>query len=318
MSDIPRRTAARTAKLASLPLGCRRPRRRRLGPPARRRQRRRDLRAADGQERRAAVRRARRAQGRRDEVRPGAVGVRGRGPRRVAGAVPRVADRSCRPPRRRCRAATCTDMLAEQFGRGLARAVPRVRRHPGGGGEHRPGAPGGVARRARRRGQGAVPGGRGGAALGPAAAGADEPAAAAARAGHWRSSRSSPSCATGWRRSSTTATRRPTSARSPRRSTGDPPIAVPRVVASAPRAMVSEWVTGRKLSDVIRAGTPGRAGRRGGAARRVPLLGARHGSGCCTPTRTPATSSCSPTAACWCSTTARWPGCPKACPGRCR
>ena len=36
---------------------------------------------------------------------------------------------------------------------------------------------------------------------------------------------------------------------------GDQLIAVPRVVASAPRAMVSEWVSGRKLSDVIAGGT---------------------------------------------------------------
>ena len=36
---------------------------------------------------------------------------------------------------------------------------------------------------------------------------------------------------------------------------GDPEIKVPRVVASAPRAMVSEWVSGRRLSDVIRTGT---------------------------------------------------------------
>jgi predicted unusual protein kinase regulating ubiquinone biosynthesis (AarF/ABC1/UbiB family) len=35
----------------------------------------------------------------------------------------------------------------------------------------------------------------------------------------------------------------------------DDKIVVPRVVASAPRAMVSEWVEGRKLSDVIAAGT---------------------------------------------------------------
>ncbi len=34
----------------------------------------------------------------------------------------------------------------------------------------------------------------------------------------------------------------------------DDKIAVPRVVASAPRAMVTEWVDGRKLSDVIAAG----------------------------------------------------------------
>jgi predicted unusual protein kinase regulating ubiquinone biosynthesis (AarF/ABC1/UbiB family) len=36
---------------------------------------------------------------------------------------------------------------------------------------------------------------------------------------------------------------------------GDDKIRVPRVVASAPRAMVTEWVTGRRLSDVIRSGT---------------------------------------------------------------
>lgn len=36
---------------------------------------------------------------------------------------------------------------------------------------------------------------------------------------------------------------------------GDDKVKVPGVVASAPRAMVTEWVTGRKLSDVIRSGT---------------------------------------------------------------
>ncbi len=36
---------------------------------------------------------------------------------------------------------------------------------------------------------------------------------------------------------------------------GDDQVKVPRVVASAPRALVTEWVNGRKLSDVIRAGT---------------------------------------------------------------
>ncbi len=53
---------------------------------------------------------------------------------------------------------------------------------------------------------------------------------------------------------------------------GDERVAVPRVVASAPRALVTEWMSGRKLSDVIRGGHPGRAERRGGAAGRVPLL----------------------------------------------
>jgi predicted unusual protein kinase regulating ubiquinone biosynthesis (AarF/ABC1/UbiB family) len=36
---------------------------------------------------------------------------------------------------------------------------------------------------------------------------------------------------------------------------GDDKVKVPKVIASAPKAMVTEWVTGRKLSDVIRAGT---------------------------------------------------------------
>jgi Predicted unusual protein kinase len=36
---------------------------------------------------------------------------------------------------------------------------------------------------------------------------------------------------------------------------GDEKVRVPCVVASAPKAMVTEWVTGRKLSDVIRTGT---------------------------------------------------------------
>ncbi|MCX6463360.1 MAG: AarF/ABC1/UbiB kinase family protein [Pseudonocardiales bacterium] len=36
---------------------------------------------------------------------------------------------------------------------------------------------------------------------------------------------------------------------------GDEQVRVPKVVASAPKAMVSEWVTGRKLSDVIARGS---------------------------------------------------------------
>jgi predicted unusual protein kinase regulating ubiquinone biosynthesis (AarF/ABC1/UbiB family) len=45
---------------------------------------------------------------------------------------------------------------------------------------------------------------------------------------------------------------------------GDPLIAVPRVVASAPRAMVSEWISGRKLSEVIAAGTADERHQAGG------------------------------------------------------
>jgi predicted unusual protein kinase regulating ubiquinone biosynthesis (AarF/ABC1/UbiB family) len=43
----------------------------------------------------------------------------------------------------------------------------------------------------------------------------------------------------------------------------DEKVVVPRVVASAPRAMVSEWVSGRKLSDVIAAGTQEQRDRAG-------------------------------------------------------
>ena len=35
---------------------------------------------------------------------------------------------------------------------------------------------------------------------------------------------------------------------------GDEQVALPRVVASSPRALVTEWISGRKLADVIRAG----------------------------------------------------------------
>jgi predicted unusual protein kinase regulating ubiquinone biosynthesis (AarF/ABC1/UbiB family) len=51
---------------------------------------------------------------------------------------------------------------------------------------------------------------------------------------------------------------------------GDEKVKVPRVVASAPKALVSEWVTGRKLSDVIAAGT--QAERDSAAARLAEFL----------------------------------------------
>ncbi|MDT4942038.1 MAG: hypothetical protein QOJ34_2127, partial [Pseudonocardiales bacterium] len=44
---------------------------------------------------------------------------------------------------------------------------------------------------------------------------------------------------------------------------GDPDIAVPRVVASAPKAMVTEWMDGTPLSRIIAAGTPDERDRAG-------------------------------------------------------
>ena len=57
-------------------------------------------------------------------------------------------------------AATVHKVLAEELGAALAAAVQRVRRCAGRRGEHRPGAPGGVAGRPDRRGQDPVPGRR--------------------------------------------------------------------------------------------------------------------------------------------------------------
>ena len=165
--------------------GSGRPGRGRVGPSAGRRQQRRDLRADDGAQRRAAVRRTGRAQGRRDEVRSGAVGVRGRGAGRAGGPVPRVADEAA--ARRPAHADPRRPPDARRAVRPpVVRAVPRVRRDARRGRQHRPGAPGRVARRPRRRGEGPVPGRRGGAAVGPAPALAHEQAAAAAGAGPGR------------------------------------------------------------------------------------------------------------------------------------
>ncbi|TAM84065.1 MAG: AarF/ABC1/UbiB kinase family protein [Jatrophihabitans sp.] len=50
---------------------------------------------------------------------------------------------------------------------------------------------------------------------------------------------------------------------------GDPDIAVPRVVASAPKAMVTEWLEGTALSRIIADGTPA---QRDAAGTRIALL----------------------------------------------
>ena len=68
---------------------------------------------------------------------------------------------------------------------------------------------------------------------------------------------------------------RPTrSAPSPRRSPTTRDIAVPRVVASAPKAMVTEWIDGTPLSRIIAGGSTGRARPGRHAARPAALLGA--------------------------------------------
>ena len=71
---------------------------------------------------------------------------------------------------------------------------------------------------------------------------------------------------------------------------GDPDILVAPVVAYTPRVLVSEWIEGIPLSLIIREGHPGAARPGRSAAAAVPVLRARDGPSCCTPTPTPATS----------------------------
>ena len=95
---------------------------------------------------------------------------------------------------------------------------------------------------------------------------------------------------------------------------GDPDIVVPKVVAGSERVLVTEWIDGTPLSAIIRERHPGAARPRRPAAGALPVLRAGRAPACCTPTRTPATSGCWPTAGSACSTSARSTGCRTACP----
>ena len=111
--------------------------------------------------RRAALRGARHAQGRGDEVRPGAERLRGRDPRGVRGAVPGGPDQAAERRAADARRRPCTGCWPQQFGRGwrtqfrdfddTAAAAASI------GQVHR----GDLARRPRGRRQDPVPGRRG-------------------------------------------------------------------------------------------------------------------------------------------------------------
>ena len=278
-----RRTHGQAGKPSA---GCRGPRGRRLGSPSRRRQQRRDRRADDGQERRAAVRRPRRAQGRRDEVRPGAVGVRGRAARGAGRPVPRDAHQAAgggaahagaRRPQRARRAVrpdwrerSASSTTGPPRRRASGRCTARLAR--------RPRSPSRSSTRARRRRCGRISPAR------PAA-----PAGRAAVPG-LDVSRWSPSCASAWWRSSTTPSRPRTSAPSP---TPSPATRGRRARGGGRRreVLVTRWIEGTPLSRVIAAGTQEERDR-AGAAVGGSCSPARRGRGCCTRTRTPATSGC--------------------------
>ena len=316
MSDIPRRTAARTAKLASLPLGV-------AG------------RAAAGWGRRLAggnseeisaqllARSAEQLFAVLGELKGGAMKFgqalsvfEAAVPDELAGpfresltklqhAAPPMPIRDGPPHARRAVRSR------------LAATVPGVRRGAGGGREHRPGAPRRLARRPRGRGEGAVPGGGGGAALGPAPAVADRAGCCSRWCRARTSSRWWPSCASAWRRSSTTATRPRTSARSPRSS----------------RATTRSWCRGwwpaptgdgqrvdRRATAVARSSPPGRRSERDRAGR---LLAEFHSprpkrAGLLHADPHPGNFQVLADGRLRCSTSARWPGCPRGCPDLCR
>ena len=94
---------------------------------------------------------------------------------------------------------------------------------------------------------------------------------------------------------------------------GDPDIYVPPVVAETDHVLVTEWMDGTPLSKIIAAGRKAERDRAGMLLTRF-LYSGPPGPGCCTPTRTRATSGCWPTGGSACSTSARWPGCPDGLP----
>ena len=131
-------------------------------------------------------------------------------------ASPRASARSssarsqrCATRSRRCRSSGCEKLLREELGGPLERGVRGVRARGVRRRLDRPGPPRGHARRARRRGQGPVPGRRRGGRDRPAQPAVLLPLVSGWRPG-WTSRRSPPSCASGSPRSSTTRSRRRT------------------------------------------------------------------------------------------------------------
>ena len=90
----------------------------------------------------------------------------------------------------------------------------------------------------------------------------------------------------------------------------------PRVVASAPKVIVTEWLDGHAAVEDHRRRHPRAARPRRATCSPSCTSPGRRGPGCCTPIRTPATSGCWPTAASASSTSAPSPGCPTGTPSR--
>ncbi len=85
---------------------------------------------------------------------------------------------------------------------------------------------------------------------------------------------------------------------------GDPDVLVPAVHRATSRVLVMDWVDGTPLSAVARSGSQAERDR-AAASTSASSSAARPAPACSTPTRTPATSACCPTAGSACSTSAR-------------
>lgn len=98
----------------------------------------------------------------------------------------------------------------------------------------------------------------------------------------------------------------------------DPDVVVPDVVHRTDQVLVTEWMDGVPLAEVI-SGAPRRCATARASCWRASSSPVRPGPGCSTPIRTRATSGCSSTTAprgaggwaCW--TSARWTASPRAC-----
>ena len=155
------------------------------------------------------------------------------------------------------------------------------------------------------RGQGAVPGRRPGAAVRPQPDRPDEPAGRDARArpgGQAADRRAQGPGRRGARLRAGGRAARRAFADGVRRRPGRP--GAPRSSTRTKQVLVSEWVDG--AAAVAGASPTARRSSATGPACCSPgsCSPARPAPGCCTPTRTPATSGCSTTAGSWCSTTA--------------
>ena len=93
---------------------------------------------------------------------------------------------------------------------------------------------------------------------------------------------------------------------------GDPDIVVPDVLGAGHTVIISEWLEGTPLSRIIADGTQEERDAAGLHYIRFLLSVTRRASGCCTPTRTRATSGSPPTGASASWTSAPWRTCPTA------